>query len=150
MLGGGVALIATALAPASATAKGPPASAHTARAVRASDRAVLYYNRRKSEGAKLVEEGRATGDLPGAMDANLTIEGTFGGSFRLKTSAGWIFGHGTATPSGSGRYESFRGTLQVTGGTGRYAHAHGRAGLYGVLDRDTDEIKIQTTGRLSY
>lgn len=142
-------MVAVALAGAGGAAAAAP-SAHPARALQASDRAVLHYNRRKSEGAKLVEEGSATGDLPGTMDAELTIEGTFGGSFRLRTYAGWIFGHGTATPSGSGRYESFRGTLEVTGGTGRYAHARGRAGLYGVLDRDTYEVRIQTTGQLSY
>jgi hypothetical protein len=48
------------------------------------------------------------------------------------------------------RYESFRGSLTVTGGSGRYAHARGRAGLYGVYDRKTGNLTVQTTGRLTY
>lgn len=143
-----LALAACAAATTAALAR--PRGAHAARTLRASDRATLHYNRRKSEGAQLIEEGNATGDLPGSMYADLSVEGSFHGSFRLQTGGGWIYGHGTATPSGSGRFESFHGTLEVTGGTGRYAHAHGHAGLYGVLDRDTYEVKIQTVGQLSY
>ncbi|HEY2719838.1 MAG TPA: hypothetical protein VGI52_09415, partial [Solirubrobacteraceae bacterium] len=63
---------------------------------------------------------------------------------------GTLKGRGTATPSGSGRYESFHGSLVITGGTGRYAHAHGKAGLYGVYDRNTQGFTVQTTGSISY
>lgn len=98
----------------------------------------------------LLEEGSATGDLPGKMRAHLTVGASFSGTFVIFTASGTIKGRGTATPRGSGRYESFRGSLVLTGGTGRYAHAHGSAGLYGVFDRTTYRLTIQTTGRLSY
>ena len=116
----------------------------------ATDTAHLKYNPKLSEGATLVEEGSASGSLPGKMRARLKIEGAFSGTFVLTTSGGTIKGHGSAKPSGSGRYESFRGSLVVTGGTGRYAHAHGTAGLYGVFDRVKYQVTVQTTGSISY
>jgi hypothetical protein len=59
-------------------------------------------------------------------------------------------GHARAAPHGSGRYESFHGWLLATGGTGSYSHARGRAGFYGVLDRKTYNMTVQTIGTLSY
>jgi hypothetical protein len=143
----GTLTVAIAAAP-SVWASGP--AAQVSRTLNATDTAHLKYNARESEGSTLVEEGVATGKLPGKMRARLNVEGTFSGSFVLSPAGGTIKGHGTATPSGSGRYESFRGSLVVTGGTGRYAHAHGRAGLYGVYDRIKHGITVQTTGSISY
>jgi hypothetical protein len=96
------------------------------------------------------EEGTATGKLPGRMKADLTIGSTFTGSCTIYTQGGSITGRGTATPHGSGRYESFHGTLAITGGTGRFAHAHGRTELYGTFDRRTFALVIQTKGDFSY
>lgn len=124
--------------------------AYLSRTLSVTDTAHLRYIPAGSEGATLLEEGNAAGALPGRMRAHLTIEATFSGSFVFYTRGGSIKGHGAAKPSGSGRYESFRGALVVTGGTGRYSHAHGQAGLYGVFDRSTDALTVQTTGRLSY
>jgi hypothetical protein len=125
-------------------------SAHASRTLSVTDTGHLRYNAKGSEGATLLEEGSATGALPGRMKAHLLIEASFTGSFVLYVNGGSIKGRGSAKPSGSGRYESFRGSLTVTGGTGRYAHAHGQAGLYGVFDRKTYALTVQTTGRLSY
>jgi hypothetical protein len=146
------ALAASATATATATpsvSKSRP-TAHLARVLNATDTARLTYNARESEGATLIEEGVAKGKLPGTMRARLSIEGSFTGSFVLRVRGGTLKGHGTATPSGSGRYESFHGSLVITGGTGRYAHAHGKAGLYGVYDRNTQGFTVQTTGSISY
>jgi hypothetical protein len=151
----GVAARAVALAALGATflpqaglARGPGAS--SSRTLNATDTAHLRYNPKYSEGATLIEEGSATGSLPGKMRARLKIEGTFSGTFSLTTSGGTLKGHGAAKPSGSGRFESFRGSLVVTGGTGRFAHAHGTAGLYGVFDRIKYQVTVQTTGSISY
>ncbi len=124
--------------------------ARSARVLNVADTGHLRYNARGSEGSLLLEEGSVAGALPGRMRAHMNIGATFSGSFVLYASGGSIKGHGTAKPTGSGRYESFRGSLTVTGGTGRYAHAHGQAGLYGVFDRKTYGLTVQTTGRLSY
>lgn len=125
-------------------------TALSARSLNATDTARLHYVPSKSEGSTLFEEGTAVGALAGTMRAHLRIETTFSGTFVLYTRSGTIKGHGTAKPSGSGRYESFSGALVVEGGTGRFAHARGRAGLYGVFDRQSFRLTVQTTGRLSY
>jgi hypothetical protein len=84
------------------------------------------------------------------MRAHFNIGPSISASFTIYTRKGSIRGRGSATPHGSGRYESFAGSLLVTGGTGRYTHAHGRAGLYGTFDRRTYALIVQTTGSLSY
>jgi hypothetical protein len=124
------------------------AFAHTAHALKASDTAHLRYL--SASGSLLIEEGRAGGTLPGRMRARVNVGSTFTGSFVTYTRYGTIVGHGSATPHGSGTYESFAGTFVVTGGSGRYAHAHGTAGLYGTFDRDNYAFVVQTTGTLLY
>jgi hypothetical protein len=128
-------------------AKGP-LIAHAARTLNATDTAHLRY--KEGSGSLLDEEGSATGTLPGRMRAHCNIGATFTASFTIYTRGGTINGHGTATPSGSGRYESFSGLLIVKDGTGRYTHAHGTAKLYGTFDRKTLAIVVQTVGKLSY
>lgn len=123
-------------------------AAHASHALKASDTAHLRYL--SASGSLLVEEGQAKGTLPGRMRAHVNVGASFSGSFTTFTRYGTITGRGTATPHGSGRYESFAGSLVVTGGSGRYAHAHGRAGLYGTFDRDSYAFVVQTSGTLLY
>jgi hypothetical protein len=137
---------AAALA-ALATLAGAPA-AHAARVLHASDQAHLRYV--SASGSTLYETGRALGTLPGSMHVHMRIAATFSGSFLIYAQGGTIEGHGSATPHGSGVYESFAGTLIVSGGTGRYSHAHGTAGLYGTFNRDTYALVVKTTGNLHY
>jgi hypothetical protein len=118
--------------------------------MRATDEAHLHYVRHKSSGSRLFEEGTARGTLPGGVRAECNVGSTFTATVTIYTSAGSIRGHGTATPHASGVYESFAGSLTITGGTGRYAHAHGHAGLYGLFNRRTYAVTVQTTGSLSY
>jgi hypothetical protein len=126
----------------------PAGAAGAARALKATDRASLHYV--SASGSLLYEEGGASGTLPGNMRVHFDVGATFSGSFTIYARGGTIKGHGTATPHGSGVYESFAGSLVVTGGSGRYAHARGRAGLYGTFDRNTYGLTVQTTGTLSY
>lgn len=126
----------------------PQARAHAARKLKASDTAHLHYV--SASGSLLYEEGQATGTLPGNMRVHLDIGATFRGSFTIYTRAGTITGRGTATPHGSGTYESFAGSLVITGGSGHYANAHGRAGLYGTFNRANYRLVVQTTGTLLY
>lgn len=142
-----VALIAILPLVASASAA-HAAAAHQARTLKATDTAKLRYI--KHSGSVLIEEGTAHGNFPGTMRARCVIGATFTATFTVYTHYGTLTGHGTATPHGSGLYESFGGTLTITSGTGRYAHAHGHAGLYGTFDRRTYAIILQTTGSLSY
>lgn len=125
-------------------------AAHAARALKATDEAHMRYIKHRSSSTRLYEEGTAHGTLPGSMRAYCSLGATFSASFTIYTNGGSINGHGTATPHGGGLYESFAGTLTVTGGTGRYTHAHGHAGLYGTFNRRTYALTVQTTGSLSY
>jgi hypothetical protein len=148
-----IALCPSALAvatppPASANSSESNRVASAARTLNATDTAHLHYVH--SSGSSLFETGTATGTLPGSMQAHVNIGPTISGNFTIDVRGGSISGHGTGTPHGSGTYESFSGSLTVTGGTGRYTHAHGRAGLYGTFNRKTYALVVQTTGRLSY
>jgi hypothetical protein len=124
--------------------------AHIAGTVRTTDTAHLNYNEERSQGSWLYEEGSAGGTLPGSMRANCNITATFKAVFTIYVHGGSISGRAAAAVHGSGLYQSFGGSLWATGGTGRYAHAHGRGGFYGVLNRNTYNMTIQTTGTLSY
>jgi hypothetical protein len=140
----GVALTSTA----TSSAVRDRAYAHTTRSL--SGTATAHLHLIASEGAKLYEEGPVTGALPGTMKATFDTGTVFTGSFTIHTHGGTIKGGGKAVPHGSGRYQSFRGSIIVTSGSGRYRHAHGHTGLYGTFDRRTFALVIQTKGSLSY
>ena len=125
-----------------------PPTAHAARTLNITDTANMHYT--SGSGSLLHESGTASGTIPGSMKAHLTIGSTLTANFTIYASGGTITGHGTGTLHGSGTYESFAGTLVATGGTGRYAHAHGHGGFYGTFDRKNYDLTVQTTGKLSY
>jgi hypothetical protein len=146
----GVLASMSLLASGSAAARpmsGPPA-AHAARTLKATDTAHLH--KVSVSGSELIEEGKATGTLPGKMRASVDVGATISGSFIFYLHGGTIKGRGDATPHGSGEYESFAGSVKVTGGSGRYVHARGETKLYGTFDRGNYSLVIQTTGTLSY
>jgi hypothetical protein len=124
------------------------AAAHSAQALNGTATARLHLVR--ADGSRLFEEGPLSGALTGSMQAELHTGAVFTGSFTIHTRQGSIKGRGQATPHGSGRYQSFSGSFIATGGSGRYTHVNGRAGLYGVFDRRSDSAIIQTTGTLYY
>lgn len=138
----------TVLSTSAAPAAGDRAAAHIARSLNGTATAHLHLI--ESEGAKLHEEGPVTGALPGTMKATFNTGTVFTGSFTIHTRYGTIDGEGKAIPNGSGRYQSFHGSITVTGGSGRYSHAHGHTALYGTFDRRTFALVIQTKGSLSY
>lgn len=112
------------------------------------DTAKLHYV--GAVGEEVYETGSASGTLPGSMHAHMIFTSTFSGNFAIYTHGGRIDGHGKAKPHGEGVYQSFAGTLVVTGGTGRYRRAHGTAHLYGVFDRENYALTIQTAGTLRF
>lgn len=141
------ALAAIAAAPvntAASSASTREATAHAAHVLdgTATARLHLVY----PEGSELIEEGPVTGALTGSARAKLHTGAVFRASFTIHTPAGSISGRGEAEPDGSGRYQSFKGSFFASGGSGRYAHIKGRAGLYGVFDRRYDSVVIQTAG----
>jgi hypothetical protein len=141
-------LVVGSAADTAARAAGAAGGARAARVLNASDTAHLHYI--SASGSLLFEEGKASGTLPGSMRIHLNVGTTFTGNFTIYADGGTIQGHGSAAPHGSGTYESFSGTLAVTGGSGRYAHAHGHGAMSGTFDRDNYALVIKTSGSLSY
>jgi hypothetical protein len=133
---------------ASASAGGRPRRVHAARSQSVTDTAHLHYVREM--GSDLVEEGMATGGLPGKVKVRLNVGATVYASFVISTRSGSISGEGSGKLHGTGTYASFGGSMTVTQGRGRYTHAHGKGGFYGVIDRHNFAATVQTTGTLEY
>jgi hypothetical protein len=144
----GLCLAMTTAADAPAVGAEHGSKAYSAHALDGTDTAHLHLVRQDE--TRLYEEGSATGALRGRMSAQLTVGAVFAGRCTIYTASGSITGKGRATPHGFGRYQSFKGTLAITGGSGRYAHVRGRTRLYGTFDRRTFSVVLQTVGKLSY
>src|SRR5579864_7818112 len=130
---------------------GPSAGAPTATSARSERlKIVAHLHYVSSEGSYLLEEGSASGQLGGTVKARIRVTAGIAGSFTFYPRGGSIRGRGSGTLHESGSYASFGGSLTVLGGSGRYKHAHGSGGLYGVYNRQTLGVTIQTTGNLSY
>jgi hypothetical protein len=107
----------------------------------------------KSSGSTLIDEGHATGTIPGKVRIHFTYNGDPNVGAQIT-----IYGaHGTIKVRASGRLSSptnpnpsFSGTLTITGGSGRYSHAHGSGKLYGVFHRRSYAMIVQTQGTLHY
>jgi len=123
-------------------------SGQNARALSVNDTGPLHLI--KAFGSVLLEEGAAGGTLPGLAKVRLLVGSTVIASFTIQTKYGTIYGNGRAALHSSGRYASFGGSLSVSHGTGSYARAHGSGKLYGVIDRRTSSLTVQTVGTLSY
>lgn len=165
-LGGALALLA--LAPVPATSARTKTEGHTARSHRAHARSTdarrrgkasrgsvkvndhAHLRLRKAFGAVLLEEGSASGTLPGRTTVRLVVRKRVTASFTIHAADGSIVGKGGAALHSAGRFASFGGRLKVTGGTGRYRHAHGSGRLYGVIDRRRHSLTVTTTGTLHY
>jgi hypothetical protein len=144
----GAFLVALLVAVLCTQSAGVLAAARLARTERLAMTAHLRYLTAK--GAYLLEEGSASGPLAGTVKAHVRFAADISGSFEFYPRDGSISGYGSATLHESGTYVSFGGTVTITGGTGRYAHARGGGGLYGVYNRRTLALTIQTTGSISY
>jgi hypothetical protein len=147
-----------ALASAVAAQIGAPAWAstsksrgRTARVLRVRDEGHLHYV--KSAGEVIIDEGHASGSLPGRVKVRFLYNGepTVAARFTIYTSAGSISARATARVSSvTSRSPSFRGTMTITGGSGRYAHIHGGGELFGVYYRRSYALIVQAIATLHY
>jgi hypothetical protein len=106
-----------------------------------------------SSGSELIDEGPATGTVPGKVRVHFIYNGDPAVTARFE-----IYGHGGSI---SGRANarlsnptspdpSFRGAFSITDGSGRYAHIHGTGELFGVFTRRGYAMVVQTIGKLPY
>jgi len=101
----------------------------------------------------LIDEGPATGTLRGKVNLHFTYDGSPSVSAQFTIfGAGWSLrarGKGTLSNPTSPT-PSFRGSLTINGGSGRYAHARGSGELFGVFNRRSYGITVQAIGKLTY
>lgn len=100
----------------------------------------------------LVETGRATGTLPGTVKVSFTLHGLHAtSSFTIHGKGGTVSGVGEGNvKSGKTGYDTFGGSLRLTGGSGRYRGASGTGGLYGSLYKLNESLNVQVHGTLHY
>jgi hypothetical protein len=139
--GAGAAVLADAALAAQA--------ARTARMLSVKDEGHLHLVR--ESGSELLEEGTVSGTLPGTVKVRFNVGAVITAQFTIYARGGGsIAGHGSGSLRSTSRYSTFGGSLSVTSGTGRFAHARGSGGLYGAIDRRTYALTVQTIGKLTY
>ncbi len=105
------------------------------------------------KGFTLNERGSASGTISGSIYIHLHLV-----SDTKVTAEVNIYPHeGSLTGSGSASYHvvggqaSFSGTLSITRGSGKYAHARASGLRFtGTIQRRDDSVAVQLSGRLSY
>lgn len=103
----------------------------------------------KSGGSAIAEQGSGSGTFQASVQIDITIKiSKITGSFVAYLKGGSISGDASATPHFSGKYVSFKGSLTIKHGTGKYAGASGTASLYGAIDRTNYALAVQVIGRL--
>jgi hypothetical protein len=107
----------------------------------------------KSSGSLIVDQGRMSGSLPGYTKVHFTYNGepNVYATFTIYGSGWSVSGRGSGRLSSpTTMTPSFRGSLTLTGGTGRYSHAHGSGELFGVFNRRSYALTVQTIGKLHF
>ncbi len=134
---------------AGAKSRGPIATAAT-HEVNLSEKGQLHLVSHHNE--VLQEQGGGTGTLNGHITVQLTLAYTQASvKFTAYTSGGTIVGSGEGSTYAAGPVAHFKGTANITGGTGKYAHAtaHGIK-LKGTLVKKTYSFTVEVEGKMRY
>jgi len=129
-------------------------SAAAARVLNVRDEGKLRFV--TSYGSEIIDEGPATGTVPGKVKVHFVYNGNpaVSASFTIYGHGGSISGKAKGNLSNPTSPDpSFRGAFQVTGGSGHYAHIHGGGELFGVFTRRGPNkygLIVQTIGKLPY
>lgn len=140
-----VAVIAAALA------LGTLAAPAAARVLSVRDEGHLRFVH--SSGSQLIDEG----PISGTINGHVRVRFTYNGDPNVSSTLTIYSRPGSISVRASGRLSSptspspsFRGSLRIVGGTGRYAHASGTGELFGVFYRRSYGMVVQTIGRMRY
>lgn len=147
-LAAGMASLDTA-ALATSGFRGTHGKATAARSLTVKETAQLYQVGR--HGAQHEEQGQGAGTFPYPLTVTYTAGFTQATvSFVVHGKGGAMYGQGTPSYHVEGATAYFNGSLSVTRGTGRYAHASAtRLLLRGTLNRHNFALSIKVTGQMS-
>jgi hypothetical protein len=127
------------------------APALAARTTSVRDEGSLHFL--SDEATLIVDEGGLSGTLPGSGRVYFTYNGSpsVSARFTIHAAAGNVYGTAKCRLNNpNSPTPSFRGALQIVGGSGRYAHARGSGELFGVFHRRGYGLIVQAIGKLSY
>jgi hypothetical protein len=132
-----------------ATAAGAT-TAHAARTFTLSDTGRLHLT--SHHGFTLNEQGTASGTISGTIYIHLHVVSTnhVTAEVNIYPRGGSITGYASAAYRPSGALASFKGTITVARGTGRYSHARGSGlSFTGTIQRSNDAVTVHVNGRMS-
>jgi tetraprenyl-beta-curcumene synthase len=144
-----IALGAAVGVPAYLASPAPTAQAARIESVR--DEGHLRF--KSSSGSWLTDEGPIAGSIRGRARVSFDYDGspTVAAHFTIYASDGSITGRARGRLSDpTSLSPSFRGSLSITGGSGRYARARGSGELFGVFYRRNYALTVQAIGSLRY
>lgn len=148
---GTIAALGALGAPQASSAASLSPSAGVARVVNVREEGRLHFVH--SSGSALIDEGPSTGTLPGRVRVRFIYNGNpiVSAQFTIYGSGWSINGRASGRLSNpNSASPSFRGSLSLVGGSGRYAHAHGSGELFGVFYRRTYALTVQAVSQLRY
>lgn len=145
---GAFAALSAAFAPGASPAKSP--SARAARTFYLNETGRLHLT--SKHGFTLNEQGSVSGTIAGTIYVHLRIVSTsrVTAEMNIYTSGGSISGVASASYRKGATSGSFAGSLSLTRGTGRYAHARGSGLRFtGTILRSNAAITVYVSGRVS-
>jgi hypothetical protein len=147
---GAASAIVVALTAGFGTAAALAATARSTRSVVLNETGHLHLTGHR--GLTLNEQGLVAGTIKGTIYIHLTITATNSvrAEVNIYPSGGSITGQASASYRVAGATASFSGTMNVTRGSGRYAHAHASGlGFSGTIARLNDAVTVRLSGQLA-
>jgi len=104
-------------------------------------------------GFTLNEQGSASGTVSGAISVHLNVvsRNEITAEVNIYPAGGSLSGRAWASYEVNGGYASFKGTMSIVRGTGRYADAHADGLRFaGAIKRVNDATTVEVSGKLLY
>lgn len=127
------------------------ATAHAAHAITLNESGRLHLTSHHT--THLNFQGTASGTIRGTIyiHLNVTSPSRVSAEVSIYPSSGSLTGVSTASYHANGGQANFSGTMSISRGSGRYAHAHASALRFsGTIQRSNDATTVRVSGPLSY
>jgi len=127
------------------------ATAHAAHTITLNESGRLHLTSHHTTHLNL--QGTASGTIRGTIyiHLNVTSPSRVSAEVSIYPSGGSLTGISTASYRANGGQATFSGTMSISRGSGRYAHAHASALRFsGTIQRSNDATTVHVSGPLSY